>query len=353
MGRLDRKVATAARDREHQRHVFWAARAPAYRLKRRDFLYLAAGSAILWRPAVAATGPRIGFIAAGSGTTDRGPLVALRGGLRALGWSDGDNCAILDRWAEAHTERLPDLARELIGSAVDILVTAGTLATLAATNTTATIPIVMVGVGDPVAIGVVDSLEQPGGNVTGLSLSSHELIAKRLQLLRELVPSLHRVAIIVRNEPGLEQTLADIHGDAERMGLDSVEIEADSGRALEFAFTRLRNDRCDGLYVASGPLGPAKRAQIIAAAAQSRLAVIYSFGIFAAGGGLMSFAADDNDLFRRAAGFVDHILKGANPGNLAVEVPTRFELAINLKAAKALQLTVPPSLLARADTLIQ
>jgi putative ABC transport system substrate-binding protein len=352
MGRLDRQVAAAVRDRERRPHDYSAGPVPAYRVKRRDLL-LAAGTAILWHPARAATAPRIGFIAAGSGASDRSPLVALRGGLRALGWTEGDNCTILDRWAEARTERLPDIARELVGLGVDILVTAGTLATLAATSATATIPIVMVGVGNPVAIGLVDSLDQPGGNATGLSLSSIELIDKRLQLLTELVPHLHRIAIIVRNDPGLEQNLADIHGSADRMRLEAVELEANSGRALEFTFTRLRNDRCEAIYVASGPLGPAKRAQIIAAAAQSRLPVIYSFGIFAASGGLMSFATDDDDLFRRAAGFVDRILKGANPADLPVEAPAKFELAINLKTAKALQLTVPPSLLARANTLIQ
>lgn len=359
MGRLDRTVSAAVLDRERRSHdlrsrcVALHPTGPTYRVKRREFLILAASTTIFWRPVLAATAPRIGFIAPGSGATDQGPLVALREGLRALGWTEGDNCAILDRWAEARTERLPAIARELVGSGVDILVTAGTLATRAATSATTTLPIVMVGVGDPVAIGLVDSLAQPGGNITGLSLSSLELIAARLQLLRELVPRMHRIAIIVRNDPGLEQKLADIHGSAGRMGVEAVELEANSGRALEFAFTRLRNDRCDAIYIASGPLGPAKRAQIIAAAAQSRLPVIYSFGIFPAAGGLMSFATDDNDLFRRAAGFVDRILKGANPADLPVEEPTKFELAINLKAAKALQLTVPPSLLARATTLIE
>ncbi len=352
MGRIDRKVAVAARDRERRPHELVAGPVPAYCMRRRDLL-LAAGTAILWHPAMAATAPRIGFIAAGSRAFDQGPLVALRDGLRALGWTEGDNCTILDRWAEARTERLPGIASELVGAPVDILVTAGTLATLAATSATATIPIVMVGVGDPVAIGLVDSVDQPGGNTTGISLSSIELIDKRLQLLTELVPQLRRVAIIVRNDPGLEQKLADIHDSAQRMGLEVVELEANSGRALEFAFTRLRNDRCDAIYVASGPLGPAKRAQIIAAAAQCRVPVIYSFGIFPAAGGLISFATDDNDLFRRAAGFVDRILKGANPAELPVEAPAKFELAINLKTARALQLTVPPSLLARADTLIQ
>src|SRR5579864_2183512 len=287
------------------------------RLKRRDVLRLAAGTAIAWNPAFAAAAtPRIGLIAPGSRVAGQRPLDALRGGLRALGWIDGGNLVIIDRWAEELAERLPGIATELIGSAVDILVTAGTLATLAATSASATIPIVMVGVGDPVALGVVDSLAQPGGNATGLSLSSLDLIAKRLQLLQELVPGLHHLAVIVRNDPGLEQTLLDIRNTAEQMRLEVVEIEARTGRDLAFAFTRLRNDRCDAIYVASGPLGPAKRAEIIALAAEARLPVIYSFGQFAAAGGLISFATDDNDLFRRAATFVDRILKGANPADL-------------------------------------
>jgi len=211
----------------------------------------------------------------------------------------------------------------------------------------------MVGVGDPVALGIVESLAQPGGNATGLSLSSVELIGQRLELLRELVPNLDRVAIIVRDDPGLDQKLLDIRNVAEQLGLDVLEIEATTGRALEFAFTRLRNDRCDAIYVASGPLGPAKRAEIIALAADARLPVIYSYGQFAVAGGLMSFAADESDLFRRAATFVDRILKGANPAGLPVEPPIKFELVINLKAAKALRLSVPRSLLARADQLIQ
>jgi len=337
-----------------RRRPFLARAGKVHRVKRRDLLRLAAGAAIAWNPAsAAATVPRIGFIAPGSGVASQNSVDALRDSLRALGWTDGGNLAILERRAEEHTERLPGFARELVGSAVDILVTAGTLATLAATRATATTPIVMVGVGDPVALGIVDSLARPGGNATGLSLSSVELIATRLRLLQELIPRLDRVAIIIRDDPDVEQKLLDIRNVAEQMGLDVLEIEATTGRALEFAFTRLRNDPCDAIYVASGPLGPAKRAEIISLAADARLPVIYSFGLFAVTGGLMSFATDNNDLFRRAATFVDRILKGASPAGLPVEPPTKFELIINLKAARALRLTVPPSLLARANQVIQ
>jgi putative ABC transport system substrate-binding protein len=332
--------------------------APAYLepicVKRREFLWLAAGTAIAWNPAVAAAAtPRIGVIGPGSGVANQGSLDALRDGLRVLGWTDGGNLVILNRRAEEHAERLPGIAKELVGSGVDILVTAGTLATLAAAGATTTIPIVMVGVGDPVALGIVDSLARPGGNATGLSLSSAECTATRFRLLQELVPNLARVAVIVRDDPGLEQKLLDIRNTAEQMGLEVVGLEANSGRALEFAFTRLRNDRCDAVYVACGPLGPAKRAELIALAKDARLPAIYSFGLFAAAGGLMSFATDDNDLFRRAASFVNRILTGSDPAGLPVEPPIKFELIINMKAASALQLTVPPALLARADQVIQ
>ncbi len=264
-------------------HVRPIARAdPGDPMKRRDFLLLAAGTAIARNPAgAAARPPRIGFIGAGPRVANQSILAALRDGLRGLGWTDGGNPVILDRWAEKHTERLRGIAEELIGSAVDILVTAGTLATLVATRATATIPIVMVGVGDPVALGVVDSLAEPGGNATGLSLSSTELIARRLQLLQELIPALHRVAVIVRNDPGLEQKLADIRSNAVQMGLEVVELEANSGRALELAFTRLRNDRCDAIYVASGPLGALCRACSFAPEACSACALEFGSAFLA------------------------------------------------------------------------
>lgn len=320
-------------------------------MRRRDLLLL--GAAIAWNPAAGtARTPRIGLIGAGLGVENGGLLDVLRDGLRALGWIDGNNLVILDRWAEEHTERLPGIAAELVGAGVDILVTIGTLASLAATSATATTPTVMVGVSDPLAIGAVKSLARPGGNTTGLSLSSSELIAKRLQLLKEFVPGQHRVGIIIRNEPGLEQKLKDIRSNAYWLGLELVEFEASTGSALSRAFMHLRSDRCDTMYVASGPLGPAKRAQIIAFAAESRLPTIYSFRIFAIDGGLMSLAPDNNDLFLRAAIIVDKILKGANPAEMPIQQPTKFELVFNLKTAKALGLTVPQLLMAQADEVI-
>jgi len=321
-------------------------------MTRRGFLLLT-GTAAMTRNTASAEAKRIGLIHAGSRQENQSLLDAFRENLSALGWTDGSNIAVLDRWAEERTEQLPAIVKELIGSGVTILVTAGTPATLAAKRASATIPIILVGVDDPVSLGVVDSLGQPGGNVTGLSLTSSEVITERLELLRELVPVLHRVAVIVRDDPGLEQKLQDIRSDAQRKGIEALMLEATTAKALELAFARLRGERSEAIYVASGPLGPVKRARIIALAAESRLPAIYSFRIFPVEGGLMSFAADYDDLFRRAAGFVDKILKGAKPAAMPVEPPRKFNLTVNLKTAKALGLTIPPAMLASADEVIQ
>jgi putative ABC transport system substrate-binding protein len=324
------------------------------RVNRRAFVLLGAAAVLLSRPALTARKvARIGFIAPGSRKPNESLLDAFRDGLDDLGWAEDNDLVVLDRWAEARTERLPEIARELIGAGIDILVTAGTPATLAARTATATVPIVFVGVGDPVGAGIVNSLAQPGGNATGLSLSSGELIAKRFELLRDLVPGLQRVAVIARNDPGVEQRLLDIRTIADRMGIKVMEFVAATGRGLELAFRWLRSERYDALYVASGPLGPAKRAEIVALAADARLPAIYAFTVFPAAGGLVSFAADETDSFRRAAMFVDRILNGAPPANLPVEPPTRFELAINLKTAQALGLSVPQKVLVAANEVIE
>jgi putative tryptophan/tyrosine transport system substrate-binding protein len=323
-------------------------------MRRRDLLLLAAGAAMTRNRALAESNtPRIGFVQVGLRQDNQGHLDAFRENLAALGWTDGSNIAVLDRWAEERAERLPGIVEELIRSGVAILVTAGTPATLAAKRASATIPIVLVGVDDPVALGVVASLAQPRGNVTGLSLSSSEVIAKRFQLLQELASGLRRVAVIVRGDPGIEQKLQDIRATATQMRIEPLMLQAGTGTALELAFARLRGERCEAVYVASGPLGPAKRAQLIALAAESRLPAIYSFRVFPVDGGLMSFGADYRDLFGRAAGFVDKILTGAKPADLPVEPPRKFDLTVNLKTASGLGLAIPPTLLARADEVIE
>jgi putative ABC transport system substrate-binding protein len=323
-------------------------------MTRRGFMLLAGATAIVSNPAAAEVkSPRIGFIQAGSRLENQSLLGAFRANLSAHGWTDGSNIAVLDRWAEERTDQLPAIIKELIGSDITALVTAGTPATLAAKRASATLPIVFVGVDEPVSVGVVESLGQPGGNATGLSLTSSEVITERLELLRELVPGLHRLAVIVRDDPGLDQKLQDIRSDAQRKGIEALMLEATTAKALELAFARLRGDRSEAVYVASGPFGPVKRARTIALAAEARLPAMYSFRIFPVDGGLMSFAADYVDLFRRAAGFVDKILKGGKPAAMPVEPPRKFDLTVNLKTAKALGLTIPPTMLAAADEVIE
>ena len=323
-------------------------------MTRRGLMLLAGATAMAWNPSAAEVRvPRIGFIEAGSRQENQSLIDAFRAKLSTLGWTEGSNIAVLDRWAEERTEQLPAIVKELIGSDITVLVTAGSPATLAAKRASATLPIVFVGVDDPVSVGVVESLGQPGGNATGLSLTSSEVITERLELLRELAPGLHRLAVIVRDDPGLDQKLQDIRSDAQRKGIEALMLEATTAKALELAFARLRADRCEAVYVASGPFGPVKRARVIALAAESRLPAMYSFRIFPLEGGLMSFAADYGDLFRRAAGFVDRILKGANPGAMPVEPPRKFDLTMNLKTAKALNLTIPPAMFAAADKIIE
>jgi putative tryptophan/tyrosine transport system substrate-binding protein len=271
-------------------------------ISRRSILFTGA-AAMGWAPAAAEVEtPRIGFIQTGSRQESEGLLAAFRDGLSARGRTEGRDIVVLDRWAEDETEALPAIVKELIGSGVTVLVTAGTAATLAAESASATIPIVLVGVDDPVSVGIVESLGRPGGNVTGLSLTSSAVIAQRLALMQELVPGLSRLAVIVRNDPGLDQKLQDIRSEARSKGIEASMLEATTAKAVELAFARLRADRSQAIYVASGPLGPVKRARIIALAAESRVPAMYSFRIFPVEGGLMSFAADYGDLFRRAAG---------------------------------------------------
>jgi len=184
-------------------------------------------------------------------------------------------------------------------------------------------------------------------------LTSSAVIAERLELLQQIVPSLRRLAVIVRDDPGLEQKLQDIRSNAQRKGIEALMLEATTAKALELAFARLHTDRCQAIYVASGPMGPVKRARIISLAADARVPAIYSFRIFTVEGGLIAFAADYGDLFRRAADFVDRILKGANPATLPVEPPHKFKLTVNLETAKKLGLTIPPTILAAADEIIE
>jgi putative ABC transport system substrate-binding protein len=235
----------------------------------------------------------------------------------------------------------------LLGWGADVLVTAGTQASRAAATATTVIPIVSVGVSNPASI--INHAGPSRGNITGLSLTSHQLIVDRLQLLKELSLSLRRVAILVRDDGNLADAVTDIISCARQLGFATVVYEIATGKTIELTFSHLRNEHCEAVYVASGPLGPAKRAEILALAAEARLPAVYSYREFAVGGGLMSLAADDVDLFRRAAGFVDRILKGQRPADIPIEEPSKFGLVVNLKAARELGVTLPPALIARAD----
>ena len=213
-------------------------------MKRRDFLLFAGAMAIAWKSGAAeAEITRIGFIQAGSRQENQRFLDTFGESLSALGWTDGKDIAVFDRWADERTEALPAIIKELIGSGVTVLVTAGTPATLAAKRASTTLPIILVAVDDPVSLGVVESLGQPGGNVTGLCLTSSEVITERLELLRELVPGLHRLAVIVRSDPGLDQKLQDVRSEARRKGIEPLVLEATTGKALELAFAF-----CSGAY---------------------------------------------------------------------------------------------------------
>jgi len=197
-------------------------------------MLFAGATTMVWNPTAAEVKiPRIGFIEAGWRQENQSLIDAFRANLSTLSWTEGSNIAVLDRWAEERTEQLPAIVKELIGSDITVLVTAGTPATLAAKRASATLPIVFVGVDDPVSLGVVDSLGQPGGNATGLSLTSSEVITERLELLRELVPGLHRLAVIVRDDPGLDQKLQDIRSDAQRKGIEALMLEATTAKALQ------------------------------------------------------------------------------------------------------------------------
>ena len=299
---------------------------------------------------------RIGFLSASSSSDSRmhGFLEALRYGLRELGYVEGRNVAIESRWAEGKYERLPALAAELVGLKVDVIVTAAVPGIRAAKEATKTIPIVMAVVVDPVATGLVASLARPGGNITGLSSMAPELTGKLLEMLKEVVPKASLVAVLWNpGNAGNAPQLRAAEVAARTLGVRLYTLEARNPNDLENAFAAMSKQRADALLVLVDVMFNAHRTRIADLAAATRLPAVYGLSEVAAAGGLISYSASTRDLFRRAATYVDKILKGAKPADLSIEQPTKFELVINLKTAKALGLTVPPSLLARADQVIE
>jgi len=294
--------------------------------------------------------PRIGYLGAASPSATSERIEAFRRGLRELGYVEGKNIVIERRSAEGKSDRLPALAVELVRLKVDVIVTGGSAATRPAKEATSTIPIVMAPDSDPVGNGFVASLARPGGNITGLATLAPELSGKRLELLKEVVPRLSRVAVLGSStEPANAQSLKETELAAGAFGVKLQYLSILGSKDIETAFGAASKARADAVLVFGGAVLNSHRTQIADLAIKSRLPAIYHRQEFVEDGGLMSYDANPNDLARRAATYVDKILKGAKPADLPVEQPTKFELIINLKAAKQIGLTIPPNLLARAD----
>jgi len=298
--------------------------------------------------------PRIGYLAAAPASANLARIGAFRQGLRELGYTEGKNIVIEYRYAEGKPDRLSELADELVRLNVDAIVTAGPTVTRAAKEATATIPIVMAFAGDPVGSGFVASLARPGGNITGLSSLSPEISGKQLELLKEIVPKLSRVAILGSStEPANPQSLKEIELAAGAFGVQLQYLDVLGPKDIETAFRTASKRRADAILVLPSAVFNTHRKQIADLAKMSRLPAIFYAPEWVEDGGLVSYGVSFTDLYRRAATYVDKILKGRKPADLPVEQPTKFELLINLKAAKQIGLTIPPNVLVRADKVIK
>ena len=294
--------------------------------------------------------PRIGYLSTRADQNHE----AFRQGLRELGYVEGKNIVIESRWAEGRTEEIPDLVAELVRLKVDVIVTGLTLAAQAARKLTTTVPIVIVGTGDPVGTGLVASLARPGGNITGLSGLAPELSGKRLELLKESFPKVSRVGVFWNPaSPSNAISWKETQAAARPAAVQLHSLEVKSSKDFERAFGAAVKDRVDALITIRDAVTNTGRQQIVAFAAKHRLPAIYPSADYVEGGGLMSYAPDFRDMYRRAAVFVDKILKGTKPADLPVEQPMKFEFIVNLKAAKQIGVTVPPNVLVRADKVIR
>ena len=298
--------------------------------------------------------PRIGFLAGNSLSSLAARVEAFRQGLRELGYVEGKNIVIEWRYAEGKADRLPSLAAELVRLKVDIIVTAGPAVTRPVKEATTTIPIVMAQDPDPVGSGFVASLAQPGGNITGLSSLALELSGKQLELLKESIPKLSRVAVFGNStRPGNAQALREIEIAAKAFGVKLQYLDVLSSKDIESAFRAASKGRAGAVLMLGNPVATSQRAQITDLAVKNRLPAIYDRPEFVEDGGLMTYSVSQNDLFRRAATYVDKIFKGRTPADLPVEQPMKFEFIINLKAAKQIGLTIPPNVLVRANKVIK
>jgi putative ABC transport system substrate-binding protein len=320
--------------------------------------FLAALALLAAPPAVEAQQPakvpRVGYLFSFTAAEGRHLWEACRQGLRELGYVEGQNIVLEPRWAEGRYERLPGLVEDLLRLKVNVMVVAATPGSLVAKAATSTTPIVLVAVADPVRSGLVASLARPGGNVTGLSLLTPELSGKRLQLLIEALNKVSRVAVLMN--PGNQSNLfflEETQAAARVLGVQLQPLEVRNPDEIERAFEAAARGRAGALMAFDDPIIHSFRKRIVALAAKRRLPAMYGTREFADDGGLMSYGPHRPDLYRRTATYVDKILKGATPADLPVEQPTRFELVVNLKTAKALGLTIPPPVLVRADRVIQ
>jgi putative ABC transport system substrate-binding protein len=325
-------------------------------MKRREFIVASASAAVAWPLAARAQQPAmpvIGFLDAASAAERTDYMAAFRQGLFQAGYVDGQNVAFEYRWAEGRYDRLPELAADLVRRPLSVIVTPGTTAAAqAAKAATATIPIVFGVGGDPVQLGLVASLNRPGGNATGVNFFTTDLVAKRMELFRELVPGAKRVAVLLNpTDHSNDSALRDVETAA--IGQQVLAFEAATGREIDAAFAGLAREKVDALFVSGGTFFSTRRVQLAVLAARYAVPASYSQRNFVEAGGLMSYGTPLADVWRQVGLYTARVLKGAKPADLPVMQPTKFELAINLNTARALRFDVPPMLLARADEVIE
>jgi putative ABC transport system substrate-binding protein len=326
-------------------------------MRRREFLALVGGTVGTWPVAARAQPPKppiIGYLGATTAAAEKSRTGAFVERLRELGWIEGQTVTIAYSWGEGRTERFAEIASNLVQLRVDIIVVTSTAAALECKQRTSVIPIVVPVTGDPLGTGLVASLARPGGNLTGLSNQATDLAGKRLEILREVVSGLRRLAILANAEyPGRVSEIADIQTAADTLGIDIAAFEIRPAEDIAPVFDIMRKDKAEALYLVGDTLLNSNRARIAASAINTRLPTICNSREYVEAGVLMSYGANIPHLFSRAAELVDKILRGAKPGDIPVEQPTKFELVVNLKTAKALGLDVPWFLQQRADEVIE